>query len=81
MNPSHLSTKTAEITGKPDQERINYIRNERWIGYPRARAVLDKLEDLLNHPQQPRMPNMLIVGDTNSGKTVLIGKRRFNPLV
>lgn len=72
MNLSHLSTKTAEIAGKPDEERINYIRNERWIGYPRARAILDKLEDLLNHPQQPRMPNMLIVGDTNSGKTVLV---------
>lgn len=28
--------------------------------------------NLLSHPRQPRMPNMLLIGDTNNGKTHLI---------
>lgn len=72
MNHSHLTAKTAEQLKLSDEERIQYILKQKWIGYPRAQAILDKLEDLLEHPTQPRMPNMLIVGETNSGKTMLI---------
>lgn len=72
MSTGHLTAKTAEKLALPDAERIEYIRKPRWIGYPRAQTILDKLEDLLEHPKQPRMPNMLIVGDTNNGKTMLI---------
>lgn len=72
MNPGHLTVKTAEQLTLSDAERIRYILGEKWIGYPRAQAILDKLEDLLEYPDQPRMPNMLIVGETNNGKTMLI---------
>lgn len=72
MNHSHLTVKTAEQLKLSDEERIQYILKQKWIGYPRAQTILDKLEDLLEHPTQPRMPNMLIVGETNSGKTMLI---------
>jgi len=72
MSASHLTAKTAEKLALSDAERIEYIRKPRWIGYPRVQSILDKLEDLLEHPKQPRMPNMLIVGDTNNGKTMLI---------
>ncbi|MFA6052612.1 MAG: TniB family NTP-binding protein [Methylobacter sp.] len=53
-------------------ERIEKIRSPRWIGYPRAKVVLSKLEDLLVYPRSHRMPNMLVVGDTNNGKTMLV---------
>ena len=36
---------------------------------------MDSLQHLLNLPTRPRMPNLLIVGDSNNGKTTLI--RRF----
>lgn len=68
----HLSAKTAEKMTLSDEARIEHIRKCRWIGYSRAQEVLQKLEDLLNHPKQPRMPNMLLVGETNNGKTMLI---------
>lgn len=60
----------------PKRERIARIRAPRWIGYPRAREILDKLEDLLIYPRSHRMPNLLIVGDTNNGKTMLVDRFR-----
>lgn len=52
--------------------RIEQLKKPRWIGYPRAQQVLDKLEDLLIHPKEPRMPGILLVGPSNNGKTKLI---------
>lgn len=72
MNYPHLSPKAEEQLKYSDIERIEYIRSPRWIGYPQAQQVLVKLEDLLSFPKQNRMPNMLLVGDTNNGKTMLI---------
>ncbi|MBS0513724.1 MAG: TniB family NTP-binding protein [Proteobacteria bacterium] len=72
---SHLLQKAAEYLARTDQERITYIRSPRWIGYPRAQKVLKQLETLLTYPASHRMPNLLIVGDTNNGKTMLV--KRF----
>lgn len=69
---SHLLQKAAAYLERSDEERIAYIRSPRWIGYPAAQAILDQLEALLTQPQSHRMPNLLIVGDTNNGKTMLV---------
>lgn len=69
---AHLLPKAAAYLDKPDAERIAYIRSPRWIGYPRAQETLDRLETLLSHPKSHRMPNLLIIGDTNNGKTMLV---------
>jgi hypothetical protein len=55
--------------GEP--ERIAYIRAERWITYPRAAAILDQMQRLLDHPRNSRMPSLLIVGESGIGKTQL----------
>lgn len=73
--PSHLLQKAAAYLERPEAERITYIRSPRWIGYPLAQQILDQLENLLTHPKSHRMPNLLIVGDTNNGKTMLV--KRF----
>ena len=76
-NPTpHLSEAAAKLLALSDAERVERIRASRWIGYPRAKAVLDKLEDLLIYPKTHRMPNLLIVGETNNGKTMLIQRFR-----
>lgn len=54
------------------QERINEILSSKWIGYSKANEILEKLEDLLRHPKIHRMPNMLITGETNNGKTTIV---------
>ncbi|MEW8458374.1 MAG: TniB family NTP-binding protein [Candidatus Thiodiazotropha sp.] len=71
---SHLLPKVAAYLEQPDEKRIEYIRSPRWIGYPRAQTILDRLETLLTHPKSHRMPNLLIVGDTNNGKSMLVNR-------
>lgn len=68
----HLNADAVELLALPSAERIRRIRSPRWIGYPRAKEILAKLEDLLTYPKSHRMPNLLIVGDTNNGKTMLV---------
>ncbi len=75
---NHLNDSAVEVLCLPDADRILKIRSERWIGYPKAKQILAKLEDLLIYPRTNRMPNLLIVGDTNNGKTMLV--QRFKNL-
>ena len=70
--PGHLNESTELLLSLSDEVRIERIRSPRWIGYPKAKQILAKLEDLLNHPKSHRMPNLLVVGDTNNGKTMLL---------
>ncbi|SHN23205.1 TniB protein [Pseudomonas asturiensis] len=68
----HLHPVTAEILELDPEARIHWLKKLRWIGYPRAQEIIGKLEDLVSHPREPRMPNMLLIGGTNNGKTRLI---------
>jgi hypothetical protein len=69
---SRLSVKAREVLNLSDNERIQHIRKKKWFGYPGAKLILDQLEDLLVYPKSVRMPNLLITGDTNNGKTSVI---------
>lgn len=80
LDLSHLIPLTQKIAMLPSSERIQRIRADRWIGYPKAIAAIEKLEALLNWPSKQRMPNLLIVGPTNNGKSMIIEKfRRTHP--
>jgi hypothetical protein len=79
---SHLHPAAQRIALLPDEERLRYIRADRWIGYPRATAALERLETLLAWPAKQRMPNLLLIGPTNNGKSMIIEKfRRAHPQV
>lgn len=77
----HLKIETAALLAESDDNRIHHCRSEKWIPYSRAKEVLDRMEDLLHYPPRPRMPGMLIYGDTNNGKTSILGEflRRHSP--
>jgi hypothetical protein len=70
----HLNESAREVLKLSKEERIDRIRSARWIGYTRAKEILDQLEDLLTHPKKHRMPNLLIVGSTNNGKTMIANR-------
>jgi hypothetical protein len=82
---SHLSDAAQEFLQASDEARITHILSEHEICYPRADEILASLEDLLNHPCVYRMPNMLIIGKTNNGKTSIartflsLHKPRYDP--
>jgi len=52
---SHLHPAAQEIARLPDEERLRYVRADRWIGYPRTTAALERLETLFSWPSKQRM--------------------------
>jgi hypothetical protein len=72
MSHNHLKGAAREALALSPQERIEFIRKDRWIGYDAARAVLNEVRDLISHPRNLRMPCRLVVGDPDNGKTMLL---------
>lgn len=71
----HLHHKTAELVNTlTDNERIRSIKKAKWIGYTHAQKIHKKLEDLRDYPTNLRMPNLLLIGDSNNGKTALLNR-------
>ncbi|OCJ08213.1 transposase [Rhizobium sp. AC27/96] len=56
------------------EERVAWIRADRWLETADAKAALTRLEDLLSYPPRDRMPCLLLYGDTGMGKTKIIRK-------
>ena len=79
-NP-HLHPSARPLADQDQAARIRRIRTERWIGYARAEAALTAIEDLLTFPKRTRMPNLLLVGPTNNGKTMIVEKFKRAPPV
>lgn len=83
---SHLTVTAAALLGEADNQRIRAIRSRRWLVYPRAKQVLDRLNLLVDHPRGTRMPSLAIYGDSGMGKTMIMKRFRdqhppsFNPI-
>jgi type II secretory pathway predicted ATPase ExeA len=77
---AHLHRSVGALADEPEAVRIKRIRTDRWIGYSQAERALAALEDLLTFPKRMRMPNLLLIGPTNNGKTMITEKfRRSHP--
>ena len=72
----HLLPNICEIALLPVEQRISKLRSDYWIEYTRAQEALHRMEELLNHPQKIRMPNMLLISPTNNGKSMIVEKFR-----
>jgi len=70
----HLDPAYRKFAALPDEERIAWIRADRWIGFDQAGLALARLENLLTYPPRDRMPCLLIYGDTGMGKTKIVRK-------
>src|SRR5436305_10033546 len=78
--PLHLDETAKAWLTLDDEERINEIYGERWIGYGKAKDIVVKLNRLMHYPKKKRMPNLLIVGDTNNGKTMIVNQfKKLHP--
>ncbi|MCG9065634.1 TniB family NTP-binding protein [Laribacter hongkongensis] len=67
-----LSARAASLLNAPLEDRIAHINAPLFITYPRAAEILAEMEDLLVHPRTNRMPNLLLVGRSNNGKTEIL---------
>lgn len=71
----HLHIKTQEIVDNcSNDERILSIKKAKWIGYSQSKNLMGKLDQLMTYPTNHRMPNILLVGDSNNGKTALLNR-------
>jgi len=77
-NYEHIHPDFRHIMSMTDKDRLDFMDQPRWIGYKTSTQILDTLQGLMHKPVRPRMPNLLIVGDSNNGKTTII--RRFRDL-
>ena len=71
----HLHKICLPILKLNPEQRIAHISQPRWIGYPLAHKLLQKFDDIYRHPRVSRMPNIMLIGRTNNGKTELV--KRF----
>jgi hypothetical protein len=72
--PSHLHESARAVLDLSLDERIARLRRPYWIGYTRATQILGQLEEALIHPKTHRMPSLLLVGETNAGKTMIANR-------
>ena len=78
----HLHDSVRTLLADGDDSRIRRIRADRWVGYTRAAAALSAFEELLTFPKRTRMPNLLLCGPTNNGKSMVLEKfKRAHPPV
>lgn len=79
---SHLIPAAEKLLELPNEERIDHVRKDVWIDYLAAQRVTTTLSELLHWPRTQRMPNLLIIGHTNNGKSALVETfRKDNPPV
>lgn len=71
---SHLIASARGQALLGDMERIAILQRDRWIEYPRAVQAREQLERLLAAPTRERMPCMVLHGDSNIGKTMILRK-------
>jgi chromosomal replication initiation ATPase DnaA len=68
----HIAPAFRDVMSKSDETRLNFIEESRWIGYRAANNILSHLSAMMNLPKRPRMPNLLLVGDSHNGKTHIL---------
>lgn len=70
----HIDDRCRRYAALSDEERIAWIKADRWIGFDQAQAALVRLNALLAYPPRDRMPCLLIYGNTGMGKTKIVRK-------
>ena len=70
-----LHPEVLRLLDKGDYERIEYIHKDKWIEYPLAKNILEKMESKFSEPSSIRKQGMLLYGDSDNGKTAIL--KRF----
>lgn len=71
---NHVLPDVQKALSLPNEERIYFLREEKWINYTLAKDILEKMDTLMKYPRKSRMPSLLLVGETNNGKTSIINR-------
>jgi hypothetical protein len=58
--------------GAGPEARIRFIKESHWVGYAQADHILARMKELLEAPRIDRPECLVILGDTNNGKTSIV---------
>jgi hypothetical protein len=76
-----LAPRARELLDADVETRIAHIKKPAFVPYGIAEAILQAMEDLRQHPETNRPPNLLIVGRSNNGKTDILKEfKRRHPV-
>lgn len=73
---THLHELTRPVMSLSKEERLEFLRRDKWAPYAKATEIFQLADDLLAYPKSIRMPSLLIVGDADNGKSSLL--KRFS---
>jgi Bacterial TniB protein len=71
---AHLPADVRPLAQLDAEARIAHIRAERWIQHAAAERLLGYLQEAFDQPSRERMENLLLLGESGMGKTMLIRK-------
>ncbi|MCG3655871.1 TniB family NTP-binding protein [Aliarcobacter butzleri] len=70
----YLNEQTKQIIYSSKEYRLSYIDEPLYIEYPRTKELFEIFEQMIKTPKKPRMPNLLVIGEPNIGKTSIINQ-------
>lgn len=68
----HLHPEALRYVNADPNAKLHWIRSRKWLSYDLGTKALDEIEMILNHPPTHRIPSMLLIGQTNNGKTMIL---------
>ncbi|MCK9490711.1 MAG: TniB family NTP-binding protein [Sulfurimonas sp.] len=68
----HLNEDCKRLIHSNKEDKIQFMHESVWIEYPKTKEILRLLKQLMDRPKKPRMPNLLIIGESNIGKTSIV---------
>ncbi len=71
---AHLPQDMRPVAALDAEARVAHIRAERWVQHAAADRVLGYLQEAFTQPRRERMENILLIGESGMGKTMLIRK-------
>lgn len=73
MEKINLKPRAQFLLNETDEERIKYIKKNKWVNYPKAQEIFNILEDLKKYEKdKSRISSILLVGASTNGKTTLL---------
>lgn len=70
----HIHPDFQHLMHLDDKQRIENLQEPLWVNYPKSDEIVQYLGQILRYPKKPRMQGVLIIGDSNIGKTSIINR-------
>lgn len=69
MNYEHIHEDFKYLMNFSKEDRVKSLHEPLWINYPKTTEIIQLLKQIIDRPKKPRTQNLLIIGESNIGKT------------